>query len=927
MRSHFQDARALRAAAIFGIVGGLGLALAPSSAYATDPPPPTCAELTASWDSSATVLISSADELYCIGENATTLDLDYRLSSDIDLSLLEVDTAWRPIGLGSAFTGSLDGSSDGDIKAITNLVINAAGAAGAADGEQYIGLFSKISDASITNLTLTSPVVHAGSFSGALVGEATRSTLTNITATNVTVTGDLTGEIKVGGVVGYAVNSTMTSISASGTVEADDQGWEVGGIIGRIDAGPSDGATAPGMTVTDVDFSGTVRANTSAGGILGAADAPDTNGTKWISISNASSAGTVSTINAFDPTNWTTWNNSIGGLVGIIYDSDLSDLHSTANVDVEATEVGGLIGWAGNIRLTNASATGDVTAVVTGEDMWCDTGGLIGWLERAFVDTDQEIVPISNVEASGNVSCNGGRAIGGLFGYVNGTDLTEGRATGDVTGVGRAPVDETDAGSAAHSVGGLAGYVYDTTLTDVSASGDVSTDGDFVGGLVGYGYRSNPAEVSVARDVVITRGQASGSVRGRSHVGGIVGDGEVWNGDGNLQVLSSIATGTVKGLQMVGGIAGGDAGDFLLRDTVSTGAITGWVNTDGTPPSADLGYYGGLVGYLSATGSIERSYTTSTITTDIETYAGDGDAIPAYNPDAPTVGSMIGVSEGAMTGLSFTATNPSTLRIAGQLPAADEAKAVYRSLSQLGELATYESWNTPDTVIVAGWVPSPRTTQIWGTCTDVASGLPFLQWQRTSACATAPSPTPDPAPTPSNGGGSGSGASPSTTGLASAPATPVSASNAIVTPVVSTGSQPVYRQPALAQPVTGTVTLVPAKVAASAPIRAVRQEPSPSIGAAPVITATVNQPVKLLVPGLTPGASYVVQIKSSKGYVVLGSVTANANGQLQLPVFRTTKPTETTIAIVSSTGKASYVKVSASKAGGKKPARATTARR
>lgn len=911
MRSHLTHVRVFRAGAVATALGLVALGLMPSAAQATTP---TCADLTASWDSSTTVLISSADELYCIGENATTLDLDYRLTSDIDLSTLGVATAWRPIGQGSAFTGSLDG----DGKAITNLDIDAAGSAGVADGEQFVGLFGKISDASVTNLNLTSPVVHAGSFSGALVGQATRSTLTNITATNLNVTGDLTGEIKVGGVVGYAVNSTMTTISASGTVEADDQGWEVGGIIGRIDAGPTDGATAPGMTITHVDFTGTVRANVSAGGILGAADAPDTNGTKWISIIDATSAGTVSTIAPFDPN--TSWNNSIGGLAGIIYDSELSDLHSTSVVNVSATEVGGLIGWAGNIRLTNATTTGNVTNVVSGDNIWCDTGGLIGWLERAFVQTDQEIVPISNVEATGNVSCEGGQAIGGLFGYMNGTDLTDGRATGDVTGVG----------SAAHGVGGLAGYVYDSTLTDVSASGDVSTDGDFVGGLVAYGYRSNPVDVSVARDVVITRGQASGSVRGGSHVGGLVGDGEVWDGIGDLQVLSSVATGTVKGLQMVGGIAGGGAGDFLLRDVASTATVTGWVTADGTPPSADLGYYGGLVGFLSSTGSIERSYTTSTIATDIEEFSGGG-GIPAYDSATPTVGSMIGVSQGAMTGLSFTATNPSTLRIAGRLPADDEAKAVYRSLSQLGEIATYETWNTPDTVIVPGWVPSPRTTQIWGTCTDVTSGLPFLQWQRTSACTIAPDPTPTPTPTSDSGGGSaGSGGAtasplPSATAASVNPVAVESTPNANAAPIV--GSQPAYRQPTLAQPMTGSVVLVASKVAAAVPPRTMRQEPSASIGSAPVAAATVNKPVKLLVPGLTPGATYVVQMKSSKGYVVLGSVTANADGQLQLPVFRTTRPTETTIAIVSSTGKSSYVKVRSAKAGGNSPARSTAARR
>ena len=818
----------------------------------------------------------------------STLARDYRLTSNIDLSDLSVDTAWRPIGLGSSFTGTLDGNN----KSISNLTLNLAGDPEASDGEQFVGLFSVITGGTIKDLSLISPTVAAGAFVGSLAGKATRSTLTNITAMNVNVTGDRTNEIKVGGIVGYAVNSTGRSLSATGTVAADGPGSEVGGIIGRIDAGPSDGVVeAPGMTLTDVDFSGAVRGNSSIGGVLGAADAPDTNDTKWITISDATSAGTVSTINPFDADNQ--WNNSVGGLIGIVYDSELSNLHSSATVDVSATEVGGLIGWAGNIRLTDASATGDVTNRVEGDGIWCDTGGLIGWLERAFLMTDQEIVPVSNVRASGDVSCIGGKSIGGLMGYMNGTDLTDGHATGNVTGIG----------PDAHVVGGISGYTYDSTLSDVSASGDVTSDGDHVGGLVAVAYRSNPAESSVARDVVVNRGQASGSVRGRSFVGGLIGNGEVFE-EGAIQVLSSAATGAVKGEEQVGGIAGG--GDILLRDVVRTGPITGWVTDDGTPHSANLGFYGGLVGNLSARGLIERAYTTSPITTDIEGFGGVY-SIPAYDPASPTVGSMVGVSLGMFSGQSFTAINPTSMRIAGQLPNSQGANAVYKSISELGQLATFDSWNSQDPVIVAGWV-SPRTTQVWGICRDVASGLPFLQWQRTTSCSVTPA-----TPTePNNGGSSGGGSfASSPTPPSQMAATPPSPSGGKGVPSASSGSQSAFRQPPTTQSVANSVTLVSAAVASAAPTRVVRKELSPSIGSAQVVTARLNEAVKLLVTGFTPGASYVVQLKSSGGYVELGTVTANANGQIELPVFRSSRPAETTLAIVANSGKAFYLKVKA----------------
>lgn len=145
-------------------------------------------------------------------------------------------------------------------------------------------------------------------------------------------------------------------------------------------------------------------------------------------------------------------------------------------------------------------------------------------------------------------------------------------------------------------------------------------------------------------------------------------------------------------------------------------------------------------------------------------------------------------------------------------------------------------------------------------------------------------------------------------------------------PTASTTSVPTYRQPAVIRPVTATVTLVPEKVASTTPSRVVRQEPSSTIGAAPFISATVNEPVKLVVGGFAPGSNYVIKIKGKKGYVVLGSVTADANGRLALPVFRNSKPSVTTIAIVTDGGQASYLKVSATagKAGSSSGSKATS---
>lgn len=860
---------------------------------------PTCAEITAAWPGSGSVTVASADDLYCAGEDGSTLERDFVLSTDIDLSTLTVAAQWRPIGSnGSPFTGSLDGGNH----TITNLSLALGGTSG-------VGLFGAISAASISNLTLTAPSVAGGSRVGSLVGEAINSTIENITATLVTVTAD-DSQGQVGGLIGYMDATNLTHASVTGNVESlDPTAPQTGGVVGRIDATYANGDTAPVTTMTNVDFNGQVRGALEIGGVLGTGDAAPTNDTKWIRLTELTSAGSVtSTVRMA-----TSWNWGFGGVIGTIFDSELHDLHSSASVTSTGTESGGIIGEMYDSTIQGASASGDVNVDISDASpgTWCDAGGLIGLVTRYDRGASPlETLVLDDLSATGDVSCDGGAAVGGAFGNISEADLTNVHATGNVTG----------SGSQAEGVGGLAGYAYDSSFADVSYAGDVLTSANIAGGLIGGAYRSDDTWSSNPRDVIITRATTSGSVQGDASVGGIVGDGGVYSSaPGHIQILSSSTSSAVTGLESVGGVAGGGDGDFLLRDVVSTGPITGWLTTDGTPPSATLGDYGGVVGFLSDTGSVERAYTTSTITTDIETYPGDGGSIPAYDIDSPTVGSMIGRSEGTLTGLSFTATDPSTLRIAGQLDPSTSANAEYRSASDLGKLSTYSSWNDSSTVIVSGWVaPSSRSTQVWGTCSDVSSGLPFLQWQRAESC-TGSSPAPAPQPSSGGGGGSSSGGSSDV----STPGGSVTSDES--TPVTSVAEQS-NRQPAEATVVTASVSLVPATVASSTPVRSMRREPSSTLASAPIVTAVVNQPVKLLVPGLVPGTTYLIQVKSGKAYVPLGSAAASEDGQLQLPVFSMTKATGMTIAIVAPSGEAAYLKVAATKGRGKKAGKAKSSR-
>jgi hypothetical protein len=187
--------------------------------------------------------------------------------------------------------------------------------------------------------------------------------------------------------------------------------------------------------------------------------------------------------------------NDLGGLVGGLTDgSTITRSSSSANVNGNAWDAGGLVGYMAGTRPTSISSSW-ATGTVTSTGVF--TGGLVGgtW------DTPT----ITESYATGDVSYTGTRtsgyegwAVGGLVGLaaantgVGGT-IVRSFATGDVNGGSR--------GS-----GGLVGTVPDSKyeIRDSFATGDVygdqTSDGSAVlaGGLLGGLDRANSAVVTIA---------------------------------------------------------------------------------------------------------------------------------------------------------------------------------------------------------------------------------------------------------------------------------------------------------------------------------------------------------------------------------------------------------------------------------------------
>lgn len=382
--------------------------------------------------------ITDCQQLQDIGNNDSTWGDLFVLDNDIDCT----ETSGWNGGAGflpiaphyySPFYGTLDGKGH----TIKNLYINSA--------VSETGLFSHTDFATFKDLNFTGGSVTSASDNvGLLAGYAGDDT----TIINVTSSVPVTGVSSVGGLIGYTDKNfttpntiTVTNSSTSGNVSSNGNGGNIGGLIGVVKAynlfsmtGSHSSSTISGTwssgglvgdlfgvpVVSDSYATGNIISSAGGeymGGLIGNLGYNDGSSTA-ATFTNVYATGNV----LIDGGAW-----GIGGLVGDIYGRNhlsFNKVYATGNVvitnDVGSQYLGGLFGYAGDIALSNAYATGNITAPNSSY-----IGGLIGG-EAGSRGGDT----ITNTYASGNVQ--GADTVGGLIGYAT-ADLSNSFATGIVS--------------------------------------------------------------------------------------------------------------------------------------------------------------------------------------------------------------------------------------------------------------------------------------------------------------------------------------------------------------------------------------------------------------------------------------------------------------------------------------------------------------
>ena len=273
---------------------------------------------------------------------------------------------WEPIGDSPRFTATFEGNGH----TIANLFISRS-------STKRLGLFARLEDATVRNLTLTGASVTGDDRVGLLAGQSYGTTAIS----GVSVSGDVTaGDDIAGGLVGAtSEDTTIEDSSASGSVTGN---VSVGGLVGA-----NAGAISRSSSSANVFGDGSGSASDNVGGLVGTTSGAITASFATGSVSPLSNADSVNfvggligevngqvVITASYATGSVSGNQRVGGLIGGFTGGSGSVVAGYATGAVSGSEdVGGLIGSADvtDVVVTASYSTGAVTGTT-------NAGGLIG---------------------------------------------------------------------------------------------------------------------------------------------------------------------------------------------------------------------------------------------------------------------------------------------------------------------------------------------------------------------------------------------------------------------------------------------------------------------------------------------------------------------------------------------------------------------
>ena len=512
----------------------------------------------------------------------TNLGGNYALRNSIDATST-AQNKFTSIGSDNyAFTGNFDGIDYN----IFGLNIDSS--------KSNTGLFGETNGATIRNVTLVGGKITGRDDTGALVGHAIKSTITNVVNS-----AEVNGDRNVGGLIGVATSSIIENAVNTGKVYSaggDDYNSDIVSSVGGLIGSMYEQSKLTGNSYNLGDVSGK---GYNVGGLVGHAV--------------NSTIGNPSVVNEKPVEN-----------VQVVYN----------RLDVEgAYNVGGIVGNMEGTTVQNAENSGNVMA--TGYD----TENYI----YNTANTDFDKTHGENNDGVGGVEVNVAN-VGGIAGNSSNSSTIE-----NVTNTGNVN-SNTDTYEHNHTyytagnVGGVVGRAENTNITNATNRENEVRGAHNVGGVAGYfsGIGTVDGGINDGGDIMATGARAAAGVNGNvvneagfareqvrpgtvgdetfiiGNMGGVVG---YMDGD-NVYVTGSANRGTVHSEDIT------DPGNILyISQAANTGGIVGKINrnkiTDGE--GNILTNEAILAGIKE--GSITAAVTDSYNTGDVTGYSGVGGVV------------------------------------------------------------------------------------------------------------------------------------------------------------------------------------------------------------------------------------------------------------------------------------------------------------
>ena len=200
-------------------------------------------------ESNGSYTVTSADGLMNIAKlvNGGKTYINITLDTDIDLT----GKGWTPIG--TDYYNSYTGTFDGGGHTIKGLTVTT--------NDRYAGLFGDLGEAgTVKNVVMEGVQItnnHGSGYAGGVVGNSWG------TIENCSVSGSVSGTMRVGGVVGNQWYGSITGCSSSATVKGM---VDVGGVAGQTNSSATLTACyATGNVIIEID----PTENISGGGLVG----------------------------------------------------------------------------------------------------------------------------------------------------------------------------------------------------------------------------------------------------------------------------------------------------------------------------------------------------------------------------------------------------------------------------------------------------------------------------------------------------------------------------------------------------------------------------------------------------------------------------------------------------------------------------------